>query len=35
MENKINVKELRIGNFLEIDGRIEMVSSIHSDETIK
>jgi hypothetical protein len=27
--------ELRIGNYLEIDGRFEMVSSIHSDNTIR
>ena len=28
-------KEFRIGNYLEIDGRFEMVSSIHSDNTIR
>jgi hypothetical protein len=31
----MKVEELRIGNYLEIDGKIEMVSSIHSDNTIR
>lgn len=31
----MNVSELRIGNYIEIDGRIKMISSIHSDNTIR
>ena len=31
----MNISELRIGNYLEIDGKFEMVSSIHSDNTIR
>ena len=31
----MKVEELRVGNYLEKDGKIEMVSSIHSDNTIR